>query len=460
MQHFAEKNIADQLPYAYFICKWNEIPGKIVEAGGATLDKLKEIKGISFFRTINEVFPKIPWNPIFEKLNVGKDAYYTEKIKENWYFIKITKLRENELSVLCLDFPNLYMTHFVKGIILSNVKSVYGNYHKPVIFLSADNKISYYNQLVKKEHIDFLQELQKNSKWKNIRKQIEAGKHYFLKTEDQKNVAVFFPVVFEESYLGSLIILENKQVSAKKLIYRLEEFSQNLHRNLVPDEEVFQAHFRDYFVLSNNFAPYGSFYWFSQQFDNFILVLIDTEQYDIRGAYWSFLIHSLLKNIVNEKLTIYPSEIVEQLHKNLHKFWKGYAEMEDEESEEFETLKIASVSIPNKFTHFRHCSKGIGIFLLHNKKLREFVAEDLNIKEEEVSPPCLQEKHKLPEKSTLLIFRKDLFEAHNLYEELKKILVNFEETQPLEVLKEKIKTFCKDHGLWYNTNLQIIALKI
>ncbi len=460
MTNSLQKNIAENLPYAYFVCDWKDNAGIITAAGGATLIKLKKAKGIDFFETIHEVFPKIPWKPIAEKLNVGKDAYYTEKVAENWYFIKITKITETELSVICLDFPHLYMLHFIRNMVVNNVKNLYQNYPRPAIFINDQNKVIYHNKLIQKAHIQFLNKLQQNNKWQKIHNRIRQGQYYVLKNSENETVCAFYPALFEEDYLGSLIVFENTQVSAKKLVYRLEEFSQNLHNNLLPDEEIFQTYFRDYFILSNRFAPYGSFYWFTQQFDNFILVFTDTEQYDIRGAYWSFLIHSLLNNIVNEKLAIYPKEIIEELTKNLHKFWTGYKETEEEASEEFTSVKIAALSMPNKFTHFRFCSKGIGMLLVRNKEIKEFAGDDLYINTEETEGLCNDEKYELPEKSVLLVFRKDIFEQNNLYKDFKKIIEECRDERPLHELKEKIKTFCLENELWYNTNIQIVAIKV
>lgn len=109
-------------------------------------------------------------------------------------------------------------------------------------------------------------------------------------------------------------------------------YAQRIQFNLLPNEQLFDEHFKDHFIM---FSPKdivsGDFYWMQKIDNKLVLVLGDCTGHGVPGAFMTLLGINLLNNIVLEARLTEPGSILNQLDKRLEQYFgaTGKAKMSD-----------------------------------------------------------------------------------------------------------------------------------
>ncbi len=455
------ENIVSSLPFAFFICEWKNNKGEIIAKGGGSLEDIIKLAYGSFFQnyTIEDIFPKIPWKILLNKLPINGDAYYTEQYKDRWVFTKVVKTADNQLSVLCMDYPNVYMNHFLKNIITKIIKTVFDDFHNPTCLIDKKRRIIYNNQHCKQNQLENAKNLNLSEIWDDIITQHRKGLPYVLK--NKYGSFVLFPIIAENIEIGVLVISEADSQSISGLLGKIKSFTRSLYQTVLADSEPFEAFFKDYFIIRNEYDQNRTFYWFTSQFDNYLIALIDTNQYGLKGAYMSVLIHNALTHIVNEKLNFYPSDIIKELYKTLKDFVKSALQFSGEDDpENIDSIRIGFLTLTKKFTHYRFGSNGIDFILKTKEKTEIISAPPLNFEEDINQQKTRECKDKLTPDSLLIILNPAMFENEDQKQEFLKIIADYNVEKDLYPLRTEIENFLQESNIRDNNNIDIIAIKL
>jgi ligand-binding sensor domain-containing protein/serine phosphatase RsbU (regulator of sigma subunit) len=109
---------------------------------------------------------------------------------------------------------------------------------------------------------------------------------------------------------------QSKIIEAKnKNITDSINYAQRLQTSLLPSIETIQNSIPESFILYlQKDIVSGDFYWFTQKGDISIIIAIDCTGHGVPGAFMSVIAYNLLNQIINEKETIVPSEILDELN--------------------------------------------------------------------------------------------------------------------------------------------------
>lgn len=101
-------------------------------------------------------------------------------------------------------------------------------------------------------------------------------------------------------------------------------YAQRIQFNLLPNEQLFDEHFKDHFIM---FSPKdivsGDFYWMQKIEDKLVLVLGDCTGHGVPGAFMTLLGINLLNNIVLEARLTEPGMILNELDKRLEGYFSS-----------------------------------------------------------------------------------------------------------------------------------------
>lgn len=120
-------------------------------------------------------------------------------------------------------------------------------------------------------------------------------------------------------FQNKLIEDKNKELEAKNnALNDSLAYAKLIQQSILPTTNFIASKFYDSFVF---FSPKemvsGDFYWYSEQKHFKYLALVDCTGHGVPGALMSMIGNSLLNKIVDNKLSITPSEILTQLNKEV-----------------------------------------------------------------------------------------------------------------------------------------------
>lgn len=93
------------------------------------------------------------------------------------------------------------------------------------------------------------------------------------------------------------------------------KYASRIQEAILPSKKAILESFPESFIF---YKPReivsGDFYWFSKQNGNYFIAAVDCTGHSVPGAFMSMIGNTLLNEIVNEKKTLHPASILEQLN--------------------------------------------------------------------------------------------------------------------------------------------------
>ncbi|OJJ17262.1 hypothetical protein BKI52_31665 [marine bacterium AO1-C] len=166
------------------------------------------------------------------------------------------------------------------------------------------------------------------------------------------------------------IIKKNKEMLASIA------YAQRIQKAMLPPLKEIQQVFPESFVL---FKPRnivsGDFYWFKQVGNTRFLAAVDCTGHGIPGAFMSMLGYSLLNEIVNEKQTPQPGEILDQLHQQIRKVLR----QDQTHNKDGMDICLCSFTISQNCITLQFAGAKRSLYYVENLQFRELKGDRQNI---------------------------------------------------------------------------------
>jgi serine phosphatase RsbU (regulator of sigma subunit) len=216
------------------------------------------------------------------------------------------------------------------------VYSQMGDYKKAYDYLNKKNYLN--NQFEKEEYITKLQQLESNMALEQKQSQLLEKDLELSKAEQQKQKQLGI-IVLGTILVGALLLFlfsffkNNKILKERNNIISIQKnlleqkhkditdsinYAQKIQSALIISEEKLNKNVREAFVI---FKPRnivsGDFYWFTEYKGQKILALADCTGHGVPGAFMSMIGITLLNQIVKERGIVSPSQILNNLRKEV-----------------------------------------------------------------------------------------------------------------------------------------------
>lgn len=240
-------------------------------------DKVSDIK------TGNSNSPKLAISPTFTLKIKNTDSYTDDEIQK----------RESELVLARkqIEKDKLNAQTYQDTIIIMQRES---------LLISAENELS-----SAKKYIEIQKKIISAQKWKLF---LLMGFLLLL-------ISLMFVIIINHRQREKTnLLLEQRNKKITDSINYARRIQQSI---LLNDEEVKK-------IIPNSFILYqprdivsGDFYWFSEIGQKIIFAAVDCTGHGVPGACMSFIGHSLMNEIINEKKITKPSKILSKLHNGI-----------------------------------------------------------------------------------------------------------------------------------------------
>jgi two-component system, sensor histidine kinase LadS len=101
------------------------------------------------------------------------------------------------------------------------------------------------------------------------------------------------------------------------------KYAEKIQKAILPSKHIISKYFPENFIY---FKPKdivsGDFYWFAEKDNKVIIATVDCTGHGVPGAFMSMIGNALLNQIVHERDTTRPSEILNQLHTEIRRLLK------------------------------------------------------------------------------------------------------------------------------------------
>ncbi|MCS6822408.1 MAG: tetratricopeptide repeat protein [Microscillaceae bacterium] len=95
-------------------------------------------------------------------------------------------------------------------------------------------------------------------------------------------------------------------------------YAETIQKAILPSEQRIKEVLKEYFIIYQaKDIVSGDFYWMYQAEGKIFLAVIDCTGHGVAGGFMSMIGHTLLNEIVTQKKTYAPSDILQQLHKGV-----------------------------------------------------------------------------------------------------------------------------------------------
>jgi PAS domain S-box-containing protein len=153
-------------------------------------------------------------------------------------------------------------------------------------------------------------------------------------------------------------------------------YARRIQYNLLPNENLFKAHFKEHFIISKpKDIVSGDFYWMKQIEDYTVLVVADCTGHGVPGSFMTLLGFNLLNSIVLEGRTIVPSKILNELdHKLIEYLPKGKGETTVNDG-----MEVTICVFNNKTNNMSYACAGSRFLAIENGDFTMFKGDNKHI---------------------------------------------------------------------------------
>ncbi len=255
--------------------------------------------------------------------------------------------------------------------------------------VEMENEILEKDSLIKATQINML-ELEKDQQAKDIElKNANAKYKDALATQQQQILFFVLGIVALVVLIALWMFVLYKRLGKKnRVLYEQKEeitsqrdeieainiqitdsinYAQRIQKSILIPEYEIQAYFPEMFVF---YRPRdivsGDFYWFSKIEDEHIIAAIDCTGHGVPGAFLSMIGNTLLNQIVNEKRTTKPDEILLMLHFGI----LTALQQNKEETETEDGMDMSLCSINKNQKRFRFSGAKNNLYVMQDDKLK------------------------------------------------------------------------------------------
>lgn len=160
---------------------------------------------------------------------------------------------------------------------------------------------------------------------------------------------VFIYVIYKnhKQRKATNILLEQKN---KKITDSINYASRIQQSILLSDEEVKNIVPESFIFYQPRDIVSGDFYWLSEINEKVIIAAVDCTGHGVPGAFMSFIGHTLMNDIINERKIIQPSEILNKLHEGVVKLLRQ--DLGDMNSQDGMELSLCVYDKKSKILHY------------------------------------------------------------------------------------------------------------
>lgn len=168
--------------------------------------------------------------------------------------------------------------------------------------------------------------------------------------------------------------IENKNMQITDSI----NYSKRIQNAILPPTELVSKCLNNFFIY---YAPRdivsGDFYWFSENNNKLIFIVVDCTGHGVPGALMSMIGNTLLNEIVNQKDIVEPGEILNQLNKGVkHSLRQSGTDLVSQD----DGMDVSICCIDKKDTSvLKYASANHGIFVKANNKVTELTGDIYSI---------------------------------------------------------------------------------
>ncbi|MBA3706483.1 MAG: tetratricopeptide repeat protein, partial [Bacteroidetes bacterium] len=154
------------------------------------------------------------------------------------------------------------------------------------------------------------------------------------------------------------------------------EYARNIQQAILPTEQELKKHFQNYFIL---YKPKdivsGDFYWIHEQEDNLLFAVADCTGHGVPGAFMSLMGHNLLREIVSNKNSFDPSEILNELNLKVLKTLK----QDSKNTSAKYGMDIALIFVDKKRNTIEFAGAHNPLYIVRNKECIQLKADARSI---------------------------------------------------------------------------------
>jgi transcriptional regulator with GAF, ATPase, and Fis domain len=303
------------------------------------------------------------YNPKTHKIRMPGYIEKGEKLEDFYYDVNDDRLAtwcfNNKKEIFINDYPVEYK-NYIKGI----KAPIAGKDSASIIYLPLYLKEevmgiltiqSFEKNVYTEYHMDILRSLANS-----IASALDNAQLYENMEEKVKERTV--EVVKQKE-----IIEEKNKHITDSIIY-----AKRIQQAILPPEEVFVNYLKNSFVL---YKPKdivsGDFYWIERKENKILFAVVDCTGHGVPGAFMSIIGYNGLNQIVNEYNISKPSEILNELNKNISRSLK---QREDESKiRDGMDLSICCIDLENNTLEYAGANNPI--FIVRNNKVIEIKAD-------------------------------------------------------------------------------------